>query len=132
MARPQCETTPLLSHPYVPNMDLAVRASVPELCTTGPGHRLTGEGWPRRGLLRGYYRVWERGLPFRLNAVLQDPHVAFLLFQRQNVHVTSASLDHSCVDGSFADAGALMDKGGSEEGYVLFLKSYMGVRWLNG
>ena len=60
------------------------------------------------------YGVGE-GIPFRLNAVLQDSHVAFLLFQRQNVHMTSASLDHACVDGSFADTGVLMDRG-SEEG----------------
>lgn len=46
-------------------------------------------------------------LPFRLDAIFQDPCVALSLVQRQNVHNTAVRFDHACVDGCFTNAGVL-------------------------
>lgn len=46
-------------------------------------------------------------VPVRLDAVLQDSHVALSLVQRENVHVTSVHTNGPCVDGRFTDAGTL-------------------------
>lgn len=47
------------------------------------------------------------GVPFRLDAILQDCDVVLSLVQWQNVHVTSVHTEDSCVDRRFTDAGTL-------------------------
>ncbi len=46
-------------------------------------------------------------VPLGLDAILQDPGVAFPLIQSQEVHIAAAGFDHSSVDSCSADTGAL-------------------------